>query len=199
MVVDDHPIVRRGIVALLEADGGFTVVAEAASAEEALALHRAHRPDVTLMDVGLPGASGIEAIERIRAEAPAARFVVLSTYEGDEDIHRALAAGARAYLLKNMPAAEIKDTIRAVAAGHRRIPPAVAAALEARAPEALSRRELDVLRLIVQGRSNKEIAAALGLGEATVKTHVLNILAKLGVSDRTGAAIAAVKRGIVHL
>jgi two-component system NarL family response regulator len=198
MVTDDHEVVRRGIVSLLREDGAFAVVAEADSGEEAVRLFRLHQPDVTLMDLQMPGIGGLEAIRRIRVFGPSSRLIVLTTYEGDEDIHQALQAGAIGYLLKNMPAAQIKDAIRSAHAGVRTLPEVVSRKLRGRAEE-LSRRELDVLRLIAQGKSNKEIAEALGLLESTVKTHVLNVLAKLGVADRTGAAIAAVKRGIVHL
>jgi two-component system NarL family response regulator len=200
LVVDDHPIVRQGIVSLFVDEPDIEVVGEAGSGEEAVTAFGTLRPDVTLMDLRLPGMSGVEAIRAIRGEHPAARFIVLTTYDGDEDIHRALEAGARAYVLKDMFCDEILDTVRAVHAGLRRIPEAVARRLEERLPGPdLSPRELDVLRHIARGESNKEIAAALGITEGTVKTHVVNILGKLGVGDRTAAATAAIQRGIIRL
>ncbi len=200
MLVDDHPIVRQGVASLLADEAEVEVVGEARTGEEAVDTFRKLKPDVTLMDLRLPGMSGVEAIQKIRQEFPNARFIVLTTYDGDEDIHRALQAGAKAYVLKDTFLDEILDTIKAVHAGMRRIPEAVARRLEERMPgPTLSPRELDVLRHIATGESNKEIAAALGITEGTVKTHVVNILGKLGVNDRTAAATAALQRGFIRL
>jgi DNA-binding NarL/FixJ family response regulator len=201
MVVEDHPIVRHGIVSLVSDEEDMNVVAECASGEEAIQLFAQHKPDVTLMDLGLPGGiGGVAAIQNIRATSPNARFVVLTTYDGDEDIHRALQAGAKAYVLKDMFLDQILDTIRAVHAGMKRIPEAVAQRLADRVQTtALSPREIDVLGLVAKGQSNKEIAASLGITEGTVKTHVVNILEKLGVDDRTAAALAGLQRGIIRL
>lgn len=200
MVVDDHQIVRQGLVALINSEPGMIVVAEAADGARAVELHRQHRPDITLMDLRLPVLSGVEAITAIRAEQPAARIIVLTTYDGDEDIYRALQAGAQSYLLKDMFSEELLEAIRTVHAGLRRLPNVIAARLAERMnTQALTARELDVLKLIVKGRSNKEIGADLSISEATVKTHINNILSKLGVTDRTQAATTALQRGIVHL
>ena len=199
VIADDHPVVRMGLAAVVGDRSGMRVVAEAATGDEAVGLALRHRPDVLLMDLRMPGMGGVEAIRRIRSVWPGARVVVLTTYDGDEDVYRALQAGARAYLLKDTPRAELLDAIEAVHRGQQRIPPAVAAKLAERvAAPALTERELDVLRLIVAGRSNKEIGAALHIGEGTVKFHVNNLLAKLGVGDRTRAATTALRRGLVH-
>jgi DNA-binding NarL/FixJ family response regulator len=199
MVVDDHHIVRQGLVALLQTVPDMRVVAEAADGEQALAAFRKHQPDVVLMDLRMQGMNGVEAITRIRSEFSNARIVVLTTFDGDEDIYRALQAGARGYLLKGMDSDELLDAIRAVYAGKSRIPPSVAERLAERmSGPALTYRETEVLKLIVAGNSNKEIATALFISEATVKTHVNNLLSKLGVSDRTQAATTALQRGIVH-
>ena len=178
----------------------MTVVAEAADGIQAVALARQHEPDVILMDLRMPHLNGVAAIAEIRAARPAARIIVLTTYDGDEDIYRALQAGAKAYLLKDTPREELLETIRAVHTGHKRLPEPVAAKLAERMSlETLTPRELDILRLIVAGRSNKEIGAALTIAEGTVKIHVSNLLGKLGVADRTQAVTEALKRGIVHL
>lgn len=200
MVVEDHHIVRQGLIALLGTVPDLKVVAEAGDGADAVALYRQHQPDVTLMDLRLPSVSGVEAVERIRREFPAARIIVLTTYDGDEDIYRALQAGARGYLLKGMYKNELLDAIYAVHAGKSRIPAVIAERLAERmgGPE-LTSRELDVLRLIVSGCANKEIGNKLFISEATVKTHINSILSKLGVSDRTQASMAAIQRGIVHL
>lgn len=199
LVVDDHHVVRQGLVALLNTIPEINVVAEAADGVEAVDLHRKHKPDVTLMDLRLQLVGGVEAIQRIRSETPAARIIVLTTYDGDEDIYRALQAGAKAYLLKGMSVEELISTIHAVHAGKSRIPAPIAEKLAERmgGPE-LTNRELGVLQLIVRGRSNKEIASDLVISEATVKTHINSLLGKLGVTDRTQAATAAIQRGIVH-
>jgi two-component system NarL family response regulator len=199
MVVEDHQVVRQGFSALLRTVDDFAVAAEAGTGEQAVALFREHVPDVTLMDLRLPGMGGVEAIGAIRKDFPEARIIVLTTFDGDEDIYRALQAGARGYLLKGMNIEELIDAIRIVHRGKSRIPPAVAERLAERlAGPALTERETDVLRLIVAGKSNKEIGTALFISEATVKTHINNMLGKLGVTDRTQAATTALQRGIVH-
>ncbi len=200
MVVDDHPIVREGFGGMIRTEPDMTVVAEARTGEEALVLFRQHRPDVTLMDLRMPGLSGIDAIRAILAEFPNSHIIVLTTYDGDEDIYRALQAGAQAYLLKDMLIDDILTAIRAVHAGQRRIPAAVGTRLAERlSATALSARELEVLALLGKGKSNREVAAELAITEATVKGHVSNILVKLGATDRTQAVITAVKRGLVRL
>jgi two-component system NarL family response regulator len=200
LVVEDHNVVRQGLVALLNVVEGLTVVGEAADGLEAIDQFRKHQPDITLMDLRMPRLSGVEAIQRIRAETPQARFIVLTTYDGDEDIYRALKAGARSYLLKGMTSEDLVTTIRAVHAGKSHIPPAIAEKLAERmGAEDLTPREFDVLKEIVDGKSNKEIATALNVSEATVKTHINSLLGKLGVTDRTQAATAAIQRGIVPL
>jgi DNA-binding NarL/FixJ family response regulator len=200
MVVEDHHIVRQGLVALLNAVPDMTVVAEASNGKDALDLFRQHQPDVTMMDLRLPNMSGVEAVTEIRKQFPSARIIVLTTFDGDEDIYRALQAGARGYLLKGMFGEELMDAIRAVHAGKSRIPAVIAERLAQRmGGSPLTARELDVLKLIVSGKSNKEIGAELAISEATVKTHINSILSKLSVTDRTQAATTALQRGIVHL
>jgi len=198
LVVEDHHVVRQGLVSLLQVIEGMEVVGEAADGAEAIARFRELQPDVTLMDLRLPRMSGVDAILRIRSESPQARFIVLTTYDGDEDIYRALKAGARAYLLKGMTTDELVAAIRTVHAGKSHIPPAIAEKLAERmGTEDLTVRELDVLEQIVHGKSNKEIGTELEISEATVKTHINSLLSKLGVTDRTQAATAAIRRGIV--
>ncbi len=200
LIVEDHNVVRQGLVALLNVAEGLKVVGEAADGVEAIAQIRKHQPDITLIDLRLPRMSGVDVIERIRKETPQARFIVLTTYDGDEDIYRALKAGARAYLLKGMTSEELIATIRAVHAGKSHIPPVIAQRLAERmGTENLTPREFDVLEQIVDGKSNKEIAAELEVSEATVKTHINSLLSKLGVTDRTQAATAAIRRGLVPL
>jgi two-component system NarL family response regulator len=200
LVVDDHHVVRQGLVALLNIMPDIAVIGQAADGEEAIKLYRALEPDITLMDLQLPGLSGVETIRRIRNDNPSARFIVLTTFDGDEDIYRALEAGARAYLLKGMTVEELTSAIKAVHAGKTRISPAIADKLAGRmSSQALTVREQDVLERIVAGRSNKEIASDLNISEATVKTHINSLLGKLGVGDRTHAATVALQRGIVHL
>jgi two-component system NarL family response regulator len=200
LVVDDHHVVRQGLVALLNLAPEIKVVGEAGDGVEAIELYRRLRPDITLMDLQLPKLGGVEAIQKIRADDPAARFVVLTTFDGDEDIFRALQAGAKAYLLKGMTLEELLSTIQAVHSGKTRISPAIAEKLAERmGSQALTARELSVLERIVAGRANKEIASELDISEATVKSHINNLLSKLGVSDRTHAATVALQRGIVHL
>lgn len=200
LIAEDHAVVRQGFIALLRLVDGFEIVAEAANGLQALALFREHRPDIALMDLRMPGASGVETIIAIRKEFPDARIIVLTTFDGDEDIFRAIQAGARGYLLKGMDADELIDAIQTVHRGKSRIPAAVAERLAERlSGNALTDRETEVLKTIVAGKSNKEIAAALFISEATVKTHINNLLSKLGVADRTQAATMALHRGIVHL
>jgi len=200
LTVDDHAILRQGIAALVNGESDMKVVAEASDGKEAIDKFRLHQPDVTLMDLQMPALNGIEAIIRIRSEFPNARIIVLTTYTGDVQVLRALKAGARGYILKAHVRKELLDTIRAVHAGQKRIPPEVAAELaEHAADEDLTSRELDVLRLIAAGNANKEIAAQLSIGEDTVKGHVTNILAKLGANDRTHAVTIGLKRGIIEL
>jgi two-component system, NarL family, response regulator len=201
IVVDDHPLMRVGIAAIINARTDMTVVAQAGTGEEAVALFQQHKPDITLMDLRLPGRlGGVEAIAAIRAKSPNARFIVVTTYDGDEDIHRALEAGAQGYVIKGMPYQTLVDAVQKVHAGGRFLPAPVARALASRAPHSqLSSRELEVLHLLVSGNSNKDIANLLGITEATVKSHVSTILMRLDVEDRTQAVVAALQRGLVHL
>jgi DNA-binding NarL/FixJ family response regulator len=200
LVIDDHQVVRQGLAALLNTEPHLTVVAEGADGRQAVELFRQHQPDVTLMDLRMPTMGGVEATKTIRQEFPQARIIVLTTYDGDEDIYRALQAGAQSYLLKGVSFEELTEAIRTVHAGQRRIPAAVAERLAERMTgEALTSREVEVLEQIVRGKSNKEIAQALVISEATVKSHINSLLSKLGVADRTQAATTALQRGIVHL
>jgi DNA-binding NarL/FixJ family response regulator len=200
VIVDDHPVVRFGLATIISLQPDMVVVAEAGSGEEACELCAERPADVVLMDLRLPGLSGVDAIRTIRATRPDLRFVVLTTYDGDEDIHRALEAGAQAYLLKAMSHPEVTAVIRKVHRGSRVIPEPVSRTLAERPPQSdLSPREVEVLKLIAHGRSNKEIGKVLGITEATVKWHVGIILSRLNVSDRTEALVAALQRGIMHL
>jgi two-component system NarL family response regulator len=200
MVIDDQAVVRQGFVALINTVADMEVVAEGINGKEAIELYRQHQPDITLMDLRMPVLGGVDAITKIRTEFPNARMIVLTTYDGDEDIYRSLQAGAQGYLLKDMFFEQLEDAIRKVHAGARLIPGPVAERLAARmATSQLTSRELEVLEQIVRGKSNKEIATHFGISEATVKSHINNILGKLGVSDRTQAATTALQRGIVHL
>jgi DNA-binding NarL/FixJ family response regulator len=200
MVVDDHPLMRVGVVSIINARSDMAAIAEAGSGEEAVALFQQRKPDVTLMDLRLPKMNGVDAIRAIRASSPRARFIVLTTYEGDEDIHRALEAGAQGYIIKGMPYETLVDAIRRVHSGSRFIPPPVARTLAARMPDSdLSGREREVLELVAKGKSNKEIASDLGITEATVKCHVSTILMRLNVTDRTQAVVTALQRGLIHL
>jgi two-component system NarL family response regulator len=200
LVVEDHAVVRQGLVALLRMTPGMAVVAEAPDGKRAVELYRELEPDITLMDLRLPVMGGVEAITEIRKYAPNARIIVLTTFDGDENIYRALQAGAQGYLLKDMSSEELMHAIRRVHSGKTSIPRLVAERLAERmAGPGLTARELDVLKLIVRGRSNKEIGSDLSISEATVKTHINSILSKLGVSDRTQAATSALQRGIVSL
>jgi DNA-binding NarL/FixJ family response regulator len=198
--VDDHPILRKGIASLVNAESDMKLVAEASGGQEAIDLYRLHRPDVTLMDLQMPEMNGAEAISEIQSEFQDARIIVLTTYSGDAQILKALRAGARAYILKGHVHRELLETIRAVHVGQKRIPPDIAAQLADHATDdALSPREIDVLRLIAAGNSNKLIADRLSIGEATVKSHVANILSKLGANDRAHAVTIGLKRGIIEL
>jgi DNA-binding NarL/FixJ family response regulator len=200
LTVDDHALLREGIAALVNAEGDMKLVAEASNGQDALEKFRLHRPDVTLMDLQMPALNGIEAIIGIRSEFPNARIVVLTTYTGDIQVLRALKAGARGYILKGRVHRELLDTIRAVHAGQKRIPPEIAAELADHvAEDELTPREIDVLRQIAAGSANKEIAGRLSIAEETVKSHVTNILAKLGANDRTHAVTIGLKRGIIEL
>jgi DNA-binding NarL/FixJ family response regulator len=200
MVVDDHPVVRFGLVAMLGAQPDFVVVAQASTGEEAIALFRQHQPDVCLMDLRLPEIGGAEAIRLIRREFPKSAFIVLTTFHGDEDIHKAISAGARSYLLKGMSHDELLDAIRKVHAGRQYLPKTVQQSLANRMPSSdLSAREAEILGLIVKGLTNKEIAAKLNITVGTVKWHLNILFARLNVTDRTQAAVAALHRGIVEL
>jgi two-component system NarL family response regulator len=199
MVIDDQAVVRQGFVSLIKTVPDMEIVGEGSNGQEAVDLFRRLRPDITLMDLRMPELSGAEAIRQIRGEFPAARIIVLTTFDGDEDIYRAVQAGAQGYLLKDMFFEELEAAIRKVHAGARLIPGSVAERLAARMSSSeLTGRELEVLRHIVDGKSNKEIGNTLNISEATVKSHINNILSKLGVSDRTQAATTALQRGIVH-
>jgi len=200
MVVDDHPVVCLGLSAIISTQPDMKVIAQAANGLEAVALFRRHQPDVTLMDLRMPQMGGVAAIQTIREFAPQSGFIVLTTYQGDAEIQKALRAGAMAYLLKGMPHGELLKAIRTVHSGVRYLPPEVRKALEERPPgPELSSREIEILRLILKGLSNKEIADALGITEGTVKWHVNIILSRLNVSDRTQAVVAALHRGIMEL
>ena len=200
LCVDDHPLLREGIAALIENQSDMELVAEACNGREALESFRQHRPDITLMDVQMPGMSGIDAISTIRSEFPDARFIVLTTHPGDMLVSRALKAGARAYLLKSSVRKELLETIRAVHAGQKRVSPEVAAGIAEHATDSvLTPREIDVLRLVARGNANKEVAARLSLTEETVKAHIRSILGKLEANDRTHAVAIGVKRGIIEI
>lgn len=198
LAVDDHPLLREGIAAVINGEPDIELAAQATSGQEAIELFRVHRPDVTLMDLQMPEMNGIEAITAIRSEFPNARFIVLTTYQGDVQALRALKAGAAGYLLKNMLRKELLDTIRIVYSGKRRIPPEIAAELADHVTEdALTDREVEVLKLVATGHSNKVIASRINVSEATVKGHLKNILSKLGANDRTHAVTIATKRGFL--
>ena len=200
LIVDDHPIMRVGIAAIIRAQRDMEVAGQAGTAVEAVKLFEETRPDLTLMDLRLPDRSGVEAIRSIRLLSPKARIVVLTTYEGDEDIHQALEAGARGYLIKGMPHEALIKALYRVHAGQRFLPPVVTEALSSRVPGShLSQREQEVLQLMFRGKSNREIAEELLIKEATVKSHVSVILMRLNVSDRTQAVVEGLKRGLVHL
>ncbi len=198
LVVDDHPLLREGLAAVMDGEEDIELVAQATNGQEAIELFRNHRPDVTLMDLQMPDMNGINAISAIRSEFPNARIIVLTTYRGDVQALRALKAGASGYLLKNMMRKELLDTIRSVHAGRRRIPPEIAAELADHVTDdALSDREVEILRNVATGHSNKIIAAQINVSEATVKGHMKSILSKLGANDRTHAVTIAMKRGYI--
>ncbi len=200
LIVDDHPVVREGLAALINSSTDMTVVATASNGREAIEQYLQYLPDVTLMDLRMPEMDGVDAITAIRLQIPAARIIVLTTFDDDENIFRGLRAGARAYLLKDTPRNELLACIRAVADGQKIIPPAIAAKLADRMTTlALSPRELEVLKLMGDGHANKEIADRLSIAEGTVKTHVVAILRKLDATDRTQAVTIALKRGIIRL
>ncbi len=199
LLIEDHQVVRQGLAALLSATEDMEVVGSVGDGAEALDVFRKTRPDVTLIDLQMPKMGGVETIRRLRGEFPQARFIVLTTFDGDEDIYRALQAGARSYLLKGMPLEELLTTIRTVHSGKLVIPSPVAEKLAQRVSgQELTTRELEVLERIVAGRANKEISADLYISEATVKTHINSLLGKLGVADRTHAATVAIQRGLVN-
>jgi DNA-binding NarL/FixJ family response regulator len=199
LAVDDHPLLREGIAAVIQGEPDMELVAEATNGQEAIESFRRYRPDVTLMDIQMPGMNGIDAITAIRSEFPSARFIVLTTYQGDVQALRALKAGASGYLLKNMLRKDLLDTIRAIDAGKRRVPSIIAANLvDHLADDALSVREIEVLQRVAAGSSNKVIAAQLVVSEATIKGHMKSILSKLGANDRTHAVTIALKRGIIE-
>jgi DNA-binding NarL/FixJ family response regulator len=200
LIVDDHPLLREGIAALVNGQSDMTLVAECSNGREAVSAFRTHLPDVTLMDLQMPEMGGVDAIGAIRGEFPEARIIVLTTYSGDVQVMRALQAGARAYLLKNMVHKELLDTIRAVHAGKKMLSPEASSELAEHATDdALTKAEIDVLRLIAAGNANKQIADQLSITEETVKGRVRNILSKLGANDRTHAAMIGLKRGIIEL
>lgn len=200
LTVDDHPLLRKGIAALLNAEPDMKLVGEASNGKEAIQAVRSLRPDVTLMDLQMPGLNGLEALDSIREEFPEARIIVLTTYSGDAQVLRALRAGARGYILKGNVHEELLNAIRAVHAGQKRIPPDVAAELASHAADdVLTEREIDVLKLIAAGNGNKQIADSLSISEATVKARVTNILSKLEANDRTHAVTIGLKRGIISL
>jgi DNA-binding NarL/FixJ family response regulator len=198
--VDDHPLLREGIAALVNSQADMTLVAEASNGAEAIQMFKQQQPDVTLLDLRLPDMSGIDILIAIRSEFPEARVIMLTTFEGDVEIQRALQAGARGYMLKNMPPSELLDGIRKVHAGKKRIPPEIASQLfEHMSDEGLTEREIEVLREVADGNRNREIAERLFISEETVKVHVKHIMEKLGASDRTQAVAIGIRRGIIQL
>jgi DNA-binding NarL/FixJ family response regulator len=198
--VDDHPLLREGISAVINSQPDMVMIADAASAHDGMVQFRRHRPDVTLMDLRLPDMSGVDAIVAIRAEFADARIIMLTTFEGDVEIQRALEAGASGYMLKSMPPKDLVEGIRQVHAGKKRIPPQLAAQLaEHMSDEALTTREIEVLRQIAEGNRNRDIGEKLFITEETVKVHIKHIMEKLGASDRTQAIAIAIRRGIIHL
>src|ERR1017187_615104 len=200
MLVDDHSAFRKGMAALIESEPDLQVVAETGDGHEALAVYRQNQPEVVLMDLRLPGIGGVEAIIAIRKESPNARIIVLTTFDTDEDIYRAIQSGAKSYLLKDTPLSELSKTIRAVHAGQQVLTPKMVERLAVRQRRSdLSEREMKVLQLLIKGRSNKEISSTLFVGEDTVKAQLKSLFVKLGVHDRTEAAISAIRHGIIHL
>src|SRR5580700_5213658 len=200
LCVDDHPVFRKGITAIIASEADLTLIAEASSGEQAIKLFRQHEPDVVLMDLRLPGMSGIDAMIAIRGEFPEARIIILSTFEGDAEVQRALRAGARAYILKTMPPEEMAQTIRHVHAGKIHLPPEVATNLAGHyAEDSLTAREVEVLQHVANGQKNRDIAEKLFISEHTVKAHLKNILEKLGANDRTDAVAIGLRRGFIQL
>ncbi len=200
MSVDDHPLLRQGLATTIHDEPDLKLVAEATSGAEAIRLHKKHSPDVTLMDLRLPDMSGIDALIAIRAASPAARVVMLTTFEGDAEIHRSLKAGARGYLLKSTPSHELIETIRLVHAGKKRIPSDIASRVaEYAADDELTPREIEVLRLVAEGNRNHDVATRLFISEETVKAHLKHVMLKLGAKDRTQAVTIAVRRGFIQL
>ena len=200
LTVDDHPILREGIAAVLGAENDLLLVAEASNGREAIEKFRLHRPDVTLMDIQMPQMNGIEAIQTIRKDFPEARIIVLTTYSGDTQATRAFEAGAFGYLLKNMLRKELVETIRSVHGGRKRIPPEIAVEMaEHQMDDVLTNREIEVLKQVAEGNANKLIAVRLEISEETVKAHMKNILSKLNANDRTHAVTIALKRGIIEI
>jgi DNA-binding NarL/FixJ family response regulator len=200
LCVDDHPLLREGIGTVINTQPDMQLVAAASNSQEAMEQFRKHQPDVTLMDLRLPGMSGIDTMIAIRTEFPEARIIILTTFEGDVEVQHALESGARAYMLKSMPPKDMVDTIRQVHAGKKRIPPEIAAHLaEHYSDEALTSREVEVLREIAGGNRNRDIADKLFITEETVKVHIKHIMEKLGASDRTQAVAIGVRRGIIQL
>lgn len=198
--VDDHPLLREGIAALVNSQSDMSLVAQASNGAEAIQIYKQHQPDVTLLDLRLPDMSGIDILIAIRSQFPDARVIMLTTFEGDVEIQRALQAGARGYLLKNMPPSELLDVIRQVHAGKKRIPPEIASQLlEHMSDEVLTEREIEVLREVADGNRNREIAERLFISEETVKVHIKHIMEKLGASDRTQAVAIGLRRGIIQL
>ena len=198
--VDDHPLLREGIAALVNSQTDMVLAAQAANGAEAMQVYRQQLPDVTLLDLRLPDMSGIDILIAIRSEFPEARVIMLTTFEGDVEVHRALQAGARGYLLKNMPPAELLDVIRQVHAGKKRIPPEIASQLlEHMSDEGLTEREIEVLREVANGNRNRDIAKLLFISEETVKVHIKHIMEKLGAADRTQAVAIGLRRGIIQL
>ncbi|MGA2428162.1 MAG: response regulator transcription factor [Candidatus Acidiferrum sp.] len=198
--VDDHPLLREGLAAVIDNQPDMQVIAQAANAKDAVEQYRKHKPDVTLMDLRLPDQSGIDTLTAIRAEFPDARVIMLTTFEGDVEIKRALEAGARGYLLKSMPPKELVEVIRQVHVGKKRVPPQLAAQLaEHMSDEGLTDREVEVLGQIAGGNRNRDIAERLFISEETVKVHIKHIMEKLGASDRTQAVAIGVRRGIIQL
>jgi DNA-binding NarL/FixJ family response regulator len=200
LYIDDHTLVREGVAALINRQPDMQVIAEAASGREGVEQFHLHQPDVSLVDLRLPGISGIEVIAKILGERPDARILVISSSEGDVDIHRALSAGALGYVLKGMPREVLLEAIRKVHRGEKAIPPEVAAAVAGHlTDDPLTSREIEVLMIVATGARNREIAVNLGISEETVKMHVKSIISKLGAEDRTGAVTTAIKRGVIHL
>ena len=198
--VDDHPLLREGIATLVNNQSDMVLIGEASTGAEAIQQFRQHLPDVTLLDLRLPDMSGIDVLIALRSEFPEARIVMLTTFEGDVEVQRALQAGARGYLLKNMPPVELLDVIRQVHGGKKRIPPEIASQLlEHLSDEGLTEREVEVLREVADGNRNREIAERLFISEETVKVHIKHIMEKLGAADRTQAVAIGVRRGIIHL